>query len=147
MRETNNYEVLVSNIGRVHRGTAYYEALGEYGAWIRESKSEHGGRAKGSTVTLMKNGEPMRDYVPNDPRRRTTFVSLKWAAGRVREVLDDGDIEKAVQMTLRGRRTKPKELAVLVGLVVGAMLDADRREDEVSRADLVDRYLRTTLSI
>jgi len=142
VREVNNYEVLVSNIGRVHQGTGYFEALGEYGSWVNESKSRHGGRAMGETVTLMKNGEPMREYEPDAQRPVTdlAFDRAKWVAGRIRETLRHRGVYAAVEETMRARRTKGAQAALVAGLVVGAILDPEQN-NPVDPA-LAEMYLR-----
>ena len=61
MPNTDNYEVLVGNIGLVHAGPGYAVALEVFNDY--KTISETGwGRAAGEAVTLFKNGEPIREY-------------------------------------------------------------------------------------
>lgn len=62
MAKLNQWEVLVGNVGLAHEGYNGKEARKEYAAYVRISKSG-GGRAGGETVTLIKNGEPVREHV------------------------------------------------------------------------------------
>jgi hypothetical protein len=51
-----NYEVVVGNIGSVHKGNNPIEANKEYGNWKLHSDSGFG-RAAGEPVTLFVDGE------------------------------------------------------------------------------------------
>ena len=58
-----NYEVIVGNIGKVYEGGFYQSALDEFKVY--EGRSIAGdGKAAGEPVTLLKDGEIMREYAP-----------------------------------------------------------------------------------
>ena len=57
------YSLIVSNIGETLQTSNGFVALCEYRRAIADSKAAHG-RASGETVTLMRDGEPWREYVP-----------------------------------------------------------------------------------
>lgn len=56
MNPTNNCEVIVSNVGIVHRGNNYVKACEVYGKYKRLSDGTQG-RCSGESVTLLQNGE------------------------------------------------------------------------------------------
>jgi hypothetical protein len=56
------FEVIVGNIGMVHLGTDYDEAMKHYAEYIEQSRSNVG-RAGGESVILSQDGEPMREYI------------------------------------------------------------------------------------
>lgn len=67
----SNYEVVVGNVGTVHRSAKGREAELDFEAWVEVSKLEVG-RAAGEPVTLFKDGEPVREY--EKPKPRPPFV-------------------------------------------------------------------------
>ncbi len=56
------YEVVVSNIGKVHTGNNPVDARKVYGEYCLQSQS-NAGRAGGEDVTLFKDGEPELEFV------------------------------------------------------------------------------------
>jgi hypothetical protein len=56
-----HYEVIVGNIGTVHRGSSKAEALKQYKANVRNSEAGTG-RSAHEAVTLMHDGEPMKEH-------------------------------------------------------------------------------------
>jgi hypothetical protein len=58
------YEVIVGNIGTVYGGVSKAAALKKYTTYVRQSKSESG-RAGGEDVTLMSDGEPIKEHYGN----------------------------------------------------------------------------------
>jgi hypothetical protein len=68
------YEVLVGNIGTVHRGSNRKAADAVFALYRGQSKSGRG-RAAGEDVTLFANGEPVREHqgdLRENPRRSAT---------------------------------------------------------------------------
>lgn len=68
------YQVIVGNIGTVYDGESPIEANKAWGEYKKQSGTGVG-RAAGEIVTLMKNGEPDRQFDPttetyHPPRRR-----------------------------------------------------------------------------
>jgi hypothetical protein len=63
----HTYSLIVGNIGTVHTGANGFVALCEWRRWIAQSK-ETNGRACGEPVTLMRDGEPWREYEPARPQ-------------------------------------------------------------------------------
>ena len=59
----HNYSLIVGNIGETLQTSNGFDALREYRRAIADSKAAYG-RASGETVTLMRDGEPWREYVP-----------------------------------------------------------------------------------
>lgn len=59
------YEVYVGNVGCAHRGHDGLIALGEFDMWVEISKSTNG-RASGEEVSLFKDGELIKDYIPDN---------------------------------------------------------------------------------
>lgn len=55
------YEVIVSNIGCVHRGTNKKKAMKEFADYMRSSKLEYG-RAGGESVDLYSDGEIIKEF-------------------------------------------------------------------------------------
>ena len=55
------YEVIVGNMGTVCRGLNRNDALNEYDVYVDHSINNFG-RAAGEPVTLMEDGEPIREY-------------------------------------------------------------------------------------
>lgn len=58
----NFYEVLVSNIGKVHEGDSRTEAELVFADYLWKSKNNHG-RAAGEDVSLWRNNEPIREHI------------------------------------------------------------------------------------
>jgi hypothetical protein len=56
-----DYEVVVGNIGYVHRGNNPVEANRHFSEYRTLSRDNYG-RAAGEPVVLMKDGEPIREY-------------------------------------------------------------------------------------
>ena len=55
------YEVIVGNIGTVHQGHNRKEAEKVFTFYVKDSKTGLG-RSGGEAVTLMRDGEPIREY-------------------------------------------------------------------------------------
>ena len=55
------YEIIVGNIGRVHRGHSRREADRAYAIYVDQSKSNYG-RAAGESVTMMEDGEVLKEH-------------------------------------------------------------------------------------
>lgn len=60
-KDTVTYDVVVGNVGTVYSGPDSREAVRTYLAYVIESRGPHG-RAVGEAVTLLRNGEPIREY-------------------------------------------------------------------------------------
>lgn len=58
------YTINVSNLGNVWQGSNPVKAQHEYSQWIGMVNGEHG-RASGETVTMMRDGEPVKTFDPN----------------------------------------------------------------------------------
>ena len=72
MNAIHPYAVIVGNVGQVWAGNNPVEAQKQYSEWIAEAKGETG-RAAGETVTLTRNGEPLREF---DPSAGFYFVEM-----------------------------------------------------------------------
>ena len=57
----SEYELIVGNIGTVYSGSSKKEALKHYSIYVKQSKTGRG-RAGGEDVTLMQNGEPIKEF-------------------------------------------------------------------------------------
>ena len=57
------YQVIVGNIGTAHDGNNKKVAQKHYKDYVNISK-EPFGRASGEQVSLIMNGEPIMDYIP-----------------------------------------------------------------------------------
>lgn len=57
----HEWQVLVGNVGTVYNGAHYHEALTTYHAYIERSQANDG-RAAGEPVTLLRDGEIVREY-------------------------------------------------------------------------------------
>jgi hypothetical protein len=57
------YQVIVGNIGTVCNTNIVNAAVGVYEEYVKQSKSGYG-RAGGEPVTLLKDNEPYKEYVP-----------------------------------------------------------------------------------
>lgn len=55
------YEVIVGNIGCVYRGADRSDAFNHYNAYV-DLSVDGVGRAAGEPVTLMEDGEPIKEY-------------------------------------------------------------------------------------
>jgi len=55
------YEVIVGNIGSVHKGTDANEA-GDIWKEYADQSANNVGRASGEDVTLLRDGEPLAEY-------------------------------------------------------------------------------------
>lgn len=73
MSNTTNYVVVVDNIGLVHAGLSYAVALEVFNDYKKISKTGRG-RAAGEAVTLFKNGEPFKEFYPEEPGRFQTLT-------------------------------------------------------------------------
>ena len=58
------YQVIVGNIGNVAHTCTLGCAEDEFNGWVRKSKSPNS-RASGEPVTLMEDGEILKEYNPN----------------------------------------------------------------------------------
>lgn len=58
-----DYEVYAGNLGCVHRGSSKAAALKSFASEVRDSKAGYG-RVAGEAVTLMADGEPIKEYFP-----------------------------------------------------------------------------------
>ena len=56
------YEVLVGNIGTVYSGGCHRFADEHFTEYVRQSKTGNG-RAGGEDVTILRNGEPITEYI------------------------------------------------------------------------------------
>lgn len=61
--QMHNYEVLVSNLGVVFRTNVKAHAEHEFRSYRKFSKMSHG-RASGESVTLLRDGEIVKEYDP-----------------------------------------------------------------------------------
>lgn len=68
----NDYQVIVSNLGAVHTGHNRRLAMREFIAWCAES-SESTGRASHESVTLLCDGEPIRESCGYNVELTDTF--------------------------------------------------------------------------
>ena len=57
----SDYEVIVGNIGTVYRGTSFAAAQKNFATYREQSQSGYG-RAAGESVTLMRDGEVIREF-------------------------------------------------------------------------------------
>ena len=57
----SDYEVIVGNIGTVYRGTSFSAAQKDFATYREQSQSGYG-RAGGESVTLMRDGEVIREF-------------------------------------------------------------------------------------
>ena len=73
MPNSDNYVVIVGNIGLVHAGLSYDVALEIFNDYKTISKTGLG-RAAGEAVTLFKNGEPFKEFYPEEPGRFQTLT-------------------------------------------------------------------------
>lgn len=73
MFDIDNYEVLVGNIGLVHAGPSYAVALMVFNDYKKLSNAGLG-RAAGEAVTLLKNGEPLKEFLPEETGRFQTLT-------------------------------------------------------------------------
>lgn len=76
-----SYDVIVGNIGRTLTTTNAKEAKQEYMDYVRVSKGSVG-RAAGETVTLLRDGEPFREYRPKELPESPTHLRTVWWRGR-----------------------------------------------------------------
>jgi hypothetical protein len=61
MGQTTRYTVLVGNIGQVLDTADHDQAVASYEEYILDSINNYG-RAAGESVTLLKDGKPIREY-------------------------------------------------------------------------------------
>jgi hypothetical protein len=59
------YEIIVGNIGYVHDGDDLNEALKVFQDYVNQSESGYG-RAAWEDVTLLEEGEPVREFYGKD---------------------------------------------------------------------------------
>lgn len=64
----NSYEVIVGNIGCVYHGDSLRMARRCFSEYMRKSKAGYG-RAGGESVTLMRDGEPIKEHIGEVDRR------------------------------------------------------------------------------
>lgn len=62
----SKYTVIVGNLGTVHEDNARHLALIAFREWQLMSKAKFG-RGAGEPVTLMEDGEPIKEYEPETP--------------------------------------------------------------------------------
>ena len=74
------YDVIVGNIGRTLTTDSAREAKREYLEYVRMSKLDKG-RASGEPVTLLRNGEPYREYRPKELPESPTHHRTVWWRG------------------------------------------------------------------
>lgn len=55
------YEVIVGNVGNVYYGGSKAAATKAFNEYVRQSKANRG-RAGGESVTMMQDGEPIREH-------------------------------------------------------------------------------------
>lgn len=91
----NDYEVIVGNVGTVTRTNDKGFAYSEYRGYVRLSKAGLG-RVGNEPVTLMKNGEPLREHTPK-PQAAVIYVIVD----------ENGPVFRAFR---RGRRSDLMEL-------------------------------------
>jgi len=66
-----SYQLIVGNIGTVHASTSLTAALLHFREY--QSQSESGiGRAGGENVTLLKHGEPVKEFIGTIERNQTS---------------------------------------------------------------------------
>jgi hypothetical protein len=85
--DSKEYQVVVGNIGTVYDGPDVIQATLHYENYVKQSKSGYG-KASSEPVTLMQDGEPIREHVPQviDPSTWHTpsKATLAEAAERTR---------------------------------------------------------------
>jgi len=59
------FEVVVGNVDVVWRGSSHKMGAAEFNEWVENSQRGIG-RAAGESVTLLENGEPIREYEPEE---------------------------------------------------------------------------------
>ena len=57
-----NYEVVVGNVGNVYTGTKRREAIKIYNGYVAYSEGVDGARCYGENVTLMRDGELLKEH-------------------------------------------------------------------------------------
>lgn len=100
------FEVVVGNVGTIHRGNNRRTAEREFNAAVRDSKAGNG-RSAGEPVTLCEDGEPIREYHP---------AALVGFNGDVYHVGDRVEIHPGTDLWMRGAR---------FGVVVGTSCTRD----------------------
>lgn len=61
MKQKHSYEVTIGNIGNVHTGNSLRDAQKSYSEYVNQSKAAIG-KAAGESVTLWRDGEPIKEY-------------------------------------------------------------------------------------
>lgn len=61
------YQVIVGNIGTVYDGADEAQAESKYTEYVKQSESGQG-RAGGERVTIMADGEPIKEHTPRNPQ-------------------------------------------------------------------------------
>jgi hypothetical protein len=59
---SNNWELVVGNIGSVYQGSNGFEANSRYQTYVGQSKAGYG-RAAGESVTLFRNRDLWKEYI------------------------------------------------------------------------------------
>ena len=59
-----NYEVYVGNIGMVYSGSVVADVERVWRVYLDQSKNTRQGRVSGEPVTIMQDGEIIREYNP-----------------------------------------------------------------------------------
>lgn len=83
----NKYEVVVGNVGTMEY-TNKKVALGCYNTYVSISNSI-GNRASNEPVTLLKNGDILRDHIPPTPDKLTLAIALIKEMGYIIRYLDE----------------------------------------------------------
>jgi hypothetical protein len=84
----SHWEVIVGNIGTVYSGGSALEAKRKFTTYVKQSKSGVG-RAGGEDVTLMRDGEPVREHygIQTNPAPKgwlkVSAVRIRRAKGKV----------------------------------------------------------------
>jgi hypothetical protein len=69
LKAGRQYDVIVGNVGMVYSGSSRSEAARTFNEYMRISRSGHG-RAGSEPVTLMQDGEIVRELHPRHHRTR-----------------------------------------------------------------------------
>jgi len=115
----DRYEVIVGNIGSVHSGRDLKKALRVFNEYAEQSQGNYG-RAAGEDVTLMRDGEPYKEYYGHQ-------VNPSGIKAQVRR-LPSGQIQLKVPLR-RGENplTKAHQLAKALGRKVVSVTRAGGR--------------------
>lgn len=67
MKKDDHYEVIVGNIGAVYTGHSEADCMDAYASYVHLS-AIGAGRAAGETVTALKNGHVLKEYIGSQER-------------------------------------------------------------------------------